>query len=199
MWEREVARWDAERRAWDAREAQLLQQVEELQHQLLRLTRAQASPVYAPLAEARAAPAQLGAPALAPDRPSNAAWEAVPQATEQQPPQAGDGAHLAPLPDPQDVAAAFERQLTQAFQAGNVALEDMARNGAAAEEEAPPFAEEFAAAVEAVDSGDVLADWREVLSGKVRLPDAVLLQPCCCISWQCIPCPLMRCRRGCAI
>ncbi len=165
LWERELARWDAERRAWDTREAQLLQQVEELQHQLLRLARAQAAPVYAPLAEPRAAPAQLGAPAPAPDGPSSAAWAAEPQA-EPQPGQACVAAHPAPAPEPQEVAAAMARQLEQAFQAGSLALDD-APGGGAAGEEAPPFAGEWAAAVEAVDSTDVLANWRDVLSGQV--------------------------------
>jgi hypothetical protein len=175
LWERELARWDAERRAWDTREAQLLQQVEELQHQLLRLARAQTAPVYAPLAEARAAPAQLGAPAPAPDRPSSAAWEAEPRAG-QQPGQAGVAAHPAPALEPEEVAAAMERQLEQAFQAGSLALED-APGGGAAGEDAPPFAGEWAAAVEAVDSTDVLANWREVLSGQVRSQHVALQRP----------------------
>jgi len=139
--------------------------VEELQHQLLRLARAQAAPVYAPLAEPRAAPAQLGAPAPAPDGPSSAAWAAEPQA-EPQPGQACVAAHPAPAPEPQEVAAAMARQLEQAFQAGSLALDD-APGGGAAGEEAPPFAGEWAAAVEAVDSTDVLANWRDVLSGQV--------------------------------
>ena len=72
---------------------------------------------------------------------------------------------LEPLPDPEQVAALVDRGSSQAAEPGQRALQDLMGHDLGTEVQAP-FAAEFAAAMEAVNSTDVLSDWREVLHGK---------------------------------
>ena len=165
LWERELARWDSERRAWDAREAQLLQQIADLQHQLLRFAHTQAQPALAQRAEAQRVPAQLAAPAPAPVQ-DGLAYSAQ-QGTEG--PQESHRATVArtvPMPDPEKVAAAIHRGASGAVRPGQSAAEQFLEGDLNTDDPAP-FAEDFAAAMDAVNSSDVLGDWQEVLRGKV--------------------------------
>ncbi len=110
-------------------------------------------------------------------RPAATAWSGADQAQQQQPP----AACLEPLPDPEQVAALVDRGSSQAAEPGQHALEDLLGHDLGAEAQAP-FAAEFAAAMEAVNSTDVLSDWREVLRGKqVRL-----VKQLSCRQLQCI-------------
>lgn len=72
---------------------------------------------------------------------------------------------LEPLPDPEQVAAFVDRGSSQAAEPGQRALQDLMGHDLGTEVQAP-FAAEFAAAMEAVNSTDVLSDWREVLHGQ---------------------------------
>lgn len=180
LWERELARWDSERRAWDAREAQLLQQIADLQHQLLRFAHTQAQPALAQRAEAQRVPGQLAAPAPALVQDGQAY-------SAQQAPEGLQESHVArvapsaPLPDPEEVAAAIYRGASGAARPWQSAPEqflegDLDMDGPA------PFAEDFAAAMDAVNSSDVLGDWQDVLRGKVGRALAGVYVGCHCLA-----------------
>ena len=178
LWERELARWDSERRAWDAREAQLLEQIADLQHQLLRFTHTQAQPALAQRAEAQRVPAQLAAPApaLVQDGQAYSAQQA-PEGLQES--HAATVAPSAPLPDPEEVAAAIHRGASGAVRTGQSASEQFLEGDLDMEGPAP-FAEDFAAAMDAVNSSDVLGDWQDVLRGKVGCALAGMYIDCRC-------------------
>ena len=165
LWERELARWDSERRAWDAREAHLLQQIADLQHQLLRFAHTQAQPALAERADAQRVPAQLAAPApaLVQDGLGLPAQQAL---KEPQEPHRATVTRSAPLPDPEEVAAAIHRGASHTSRPGQGDPEQSLEGDPTVDDPAP-FAADFAAALDAVNSSDVLADWQHVLRGKV--------------------------------
>ena len=165
LWERELARWDEERRAWDAREAYLLQLIADLQHQLLRFAQTQAQPALAQRGDTQRVPAQLAAPA--PTRVRDGTGFSAQQALEEpQEVHREAVAHSAPLPDPEEVAAAIHRGASHTTRPEQGSPEQVLDRDTDLGEPAP-FAADFAAAMDAVNSMDVLADWREVLRGKV--------------------------------